>query len=129
MQKKSVLVKTESLAINDHQFTVEIADTNTKRAKGLSNRQKLAQNEGMLFIFPEADFHTFWMKGMNFPLDFIWINSNKIIDLSENIPNPEEDQHDLPVYRPKHPVDKVLEVNAGIIRKLNIRVGDIIEIN
>lgn len=116
--------------INDNKIKVEIADTQGKRSKGLGGRESLASDSGMLFIFPKEDKYPFWMKGLNFPLDFVWIKGDKVVDILQNIPPPAEGTKDesLPIYLPKEEVDKVLEVNAGTSERLNIKVGDKIEI-
>jgi len=43
-------------------FEIEVADTDKKRRKGLMYREKLAENSGMLFVFPKSDIRSFWMK-------------------------------------------------------------------
>lgn len=120
-----------NLQINDTTLKVELADTPTRRSKGLSGRTSLAQSEGMLFIFDKSDKHPFWMKGLTFPLDFIWIQDEKIVDILENIsfPSPGQPDSSIPIYSAKVEVDKVLEVNAGTVKRLNIKVGDIIKID
>ncbi|MDD5590195.1 MAG: DUF192 domain-containing protein [Candidatus Portnoybacteria bacterium] len=106
-------------------IAVKFADDPRERARGLSGRDSLDQNQGMLFIFEKPDLYGFWMKDMKFPLDFIWISGNKITDLSENIPYPRENSYlNLPKYQPKEPVDKVLEINAGLVEKYGIKIGD-----
>ena len=116
----------KQLRINDVSLKVEVADTQAKRSKGLSGRQSLASDEGMLFIFPKLDKYPFWMKGLSFPLDFIWIKENKIVDLLQNIQPPAAGQTDasLPIYQAKEDIDKVLEVAAGTAQRLNVKVGD-----
>ena len=116
-------------AIIKAQISIELADTKEKRNLGLGGRESLATDAGMLFVYDNTDKHTFWMKGMRFPLDFIWINENRIVDLLPNIPNPTKDQSDdsLTRYQSTVVVNKVLEVNAGFIKNHNIRVGDKIE--
>ena len=118
------------LQINGGKLKVEIADTQVKRSKGLGGRQRLGENEGMLFIFQRLDKYPFWMKGLNFPLDFIWIKGDRVVDILENVPPPLSGQSDssLPRYLPKVEVDKVLEVNSGTIHRLNIKSGDIIKL-
>ncbi|EKD25527.1 MAG: hypothetical protein ACD_80C00031G0001 [uncultured bacterium (gcode 4)] len=111
--------------INNQRINVEIADTDSLRSKGLSGRKSLDQNAGMLFIFPKTAIYSFWMKEMNFPLDIIWINGETIEDITENIPNTKyKELSELPLYSPKVPVDKVLEVNSGTVKLLNIKIGD-----
>lgn len=123
--------KFSELIINETKLKVEIADTPTKRSKGLSGRESLGQDEGMLFLFSSSQKHSFWMKGIKFPLDFIWINENEVVDITANAQPPASDQKDgnLPVYSPKVEVDKVLEVNSGLVERLKIKVGDMIKIS
>ena len=110
------------IGVNDISFQVQVADTPRERAKGLSGRESLAEEEGMLFVYEEAGRYSFWMKGMQFPLDFIWIKGDRVVDLDRNV-LPGEVQ--LPkTISPKVKVDKVLEVKAGSIEEYNIEVGD-----
>ena len=114
------------ITINQAKIKVEIADSQAKRSKGLGGRASLPEDEGMLFIFQSEDRFPFWMKGVNFPLDFIWIKGSQVVDLSENIPpaDPGVKDETLPIYTPKVAVDKVLEVKAGTVARLQIKVGD-----
>lgn len=129
IQKAELVIKdsenNQKVAVN-----VDIADTDSERRQGLGGRSSLPENEGMLFVFDSERVPVFWMKGLNFNLDFLWIKGNKIVDLAENIPKPQENvlDNDLPRYQPNSPVDKVLEVNSGFIGKNNIQIGDTIEL-
>lgn len=118
------------LKINGTTLKVEIADSVSKRAKGLAGKESLASDEGMLFIFDNEGSHPFWMKGLKFPLDFIWIKNNKVVEVMSNIPAPKTGQkdEDLPIYQSKEAVDKVLEVNGGTADRLQIKVGDTISL-
>ncbi len=123
--------KFATLQINNASLKVEIADNVSKRSKGLAVRQSLGESEGMLFVFERSDKYPFWMKGLKFPLDFVWIKGDKIVDITENVPPPQSGQADssLTIYSPKVEVDKVLELNAGTVKKLDIKVGDIIKLS
>lgn len=120
----------KELEINNNKIIVEVADTQEKRNRGLGGREDLAPDEGMLFVFSNVDKYSFWMKGLRFPLDFVWIRGDKVVDLIENVPPPTPGQKDdtLPIYQPKESIDKVLEIPAGSIQRLNIKVGDTIKI-
>lgn len=111
----------KTISINDHELRVELADTPAKQSQGLSGRESLPNNQGMLFIFDNYTQPGFWMKDMQFPLDIIWIRDNMIIDITENIPVPENNQ--LINYYPSEPINYVLEVNAGWVNKNNIKIG------
>jgi len=114
------------IEINGKEIKVEIADSSQERSKGLGGRESLASDSGMLFIFPDKGQYSFWMKGLKFPLDLIWIRDDAIVDIIENVPSPGPNQQDedLPIYQSRIEVDKVLEVNAGVVERYQIKVGD-----
>ena len=103
-------------------FTVEVADTIALRAKGLSGHAPLGAKNGMLFIFKSPSSGAFWMQGMLFPLDFVWIKNGIVKGVTENARPMKEIGYKL--YYPPLPVDNVLEVYAGTVKKFGIRVGD-----
>jgi len=103
---------------------VELAQTSEEQAKGLSGRQTLGANSGMLFIFSSPGNYAFWMPEMNFPLDIIWMDgARRVIGVTENAP-PLSDKTKPVLYRPPSPAQYVLEVNAGFARRHGIKVGD-----
>ena len=112
--------------IDNHIFYVDVAVTPAQKELGLGYRDSMAQDHGMLFPYDHPEQYSFWMKGMRFPLDMIWIRDKTIIDITKNIPIATSDY--LPTYSPHVPADKVLEVNAGTTDRLNIKVGDAIKI-
>lgn len=124
-------VKKAEVVIKDTEVEVEIADTPDKRAVGLGDKRNLASDSGMLFVFPEESIYSFWMKGLAFPLDFLWIRDNKVVDLTLNVPPqaPGQPDEELPIYQPKEPVDQVLEVHAGFVEKNGVVIGDMIQVN
>lgn len=107
-------------------LNVEIADTNEKRNRGLGFRASLATDSGMLFIHETPKKYTYWMKGMEIPLDIMWIMDDTIADIIPNIPPPIEGQSEetLERYSSTVEVNKVLETNAGFVQNYNIQVGD-----
>ena len=109
--------------INKIAITIEIADEPNEQSRGLSGRDSLEENGGMLFVFPESEKYSFWMKEMRFSLDLIWIDENKIItDITKNV-SPDT----FPAtFSPSSPVKYVLEVNAGWSDRHNIKVGNIV---
>jgi uncharacterized protein len=119
----------KALLVKGIRLNIEVAQTPEERKQGLGGRQSLASDSGMLFIFPEEKIHTFWMKGLSFPLDFIWIRSGKVVDITKNAqpPAPGTADQDLPIYVPREPVTRVLEVNAGFVDTFGIKIGDRIE--
>lgn len=126
-----VNVPSQSLVVNGTTLKVEIADEESERNKGLSGRESLGTDSGMLFVYDKPGNHTFWMKGMKFALDFIWIRGDIVTEVTENVPPPAANTSDgnLSLYSAKNNVDKILEVNAGVVKKLNIKEGDKIILN
>lgn len=112
------------IQIGKTRLTVEMVTGAQAISRGLSDRDVLG-SDGMLFVLPERTVPTFWMKGMRFDLDFVWIDGTHVVDVTENV----SAQHGVPeyqlkVYSPKAVVTHVLEMNAGEISKRQIHVGD-----
>lgn len=116
------------LQVGSTTVRVEVRDDEQGRNLGLSGRETLGEDEGMLFVFDQPAAHEFWMKDMNFPLDFVWINDGRVMDLSEHIPAPDKLTNEPPMMvRPNSPANWVLEVNSGWVELNQIRVGDRVE--
>ncbi len=114
--------KLRHIVVGDHDFWVQVADTPLEKSRGLSGRESLPDNQGMLFVYKEPQRVSFWMKDMLIPLDFIWVRSGEVIRVDENV-----SRKNLPPpasITPKKKVDTVLEVNAGTIEKYDIKVGN-----
>lgn len=123
-------VKLAQVEVDGAVLNVEIADTPATRSEGLGGRENLASDSGMLFIFDSIGQYSFWMKGLKFPLDFIWIKDGVVVDITKNVPPPTLSQKDasLPTYQPKVAVDSMLEVNAGTVDRLSIQTGDKVKV-
>jgi uncharacterized protein len=103
-----------------HIFSVEIADTEAAREKGLMFRKKLPEGEGMLFDFHHEQDVSFWMKNTYIPLDMIFIQGNgRILRIAENT-EPLSTQ----IIPSGGPVLAVLEVIGGTAHDLGIAPGD-----
>lgn len=101
--------------------------TQSDEARGLSGYKHLEANEGMLFLYSgKKKQPSFWMKGMAFPLDLIWIKDHKIVQINHVVmpPKPGEKDAHLPRYTSKMPVDAVLEIRGGQANKDSLQVGD-----
>ncbi len=107
---------------NGSVIRVEVADTPEKRRLGLARRDYLRAGWGMLFIFESRVPHRFWMKDMRFPIDIIWLDNHRIIDLALNV-NPPEKGKSPPVYIPRAPANFVLELSAGQASELGLVLG------
>lgn len=110
-----------TLTIGPTTVQVEVADTDEERTLGLSGRESLVENSGLLFVFETEGYHGIWMKDMNFPIDIAWLDKNKkIIHIEHNV-SPETYPK---VFNPPTPSLYVLETNAGFFQKFNIGVGN-----
>jgi len=116
------------ISLGNSEFISRIAVSIYAKQKGLSGSQPLKENEGMLFVFSSAKRHVFWMKGMTFGLDFIWIRENRIVEITKDVLPPTETS--IPrVIRPSMSADMVLEIPAGSADKFGIEEGMSISIS
>ena len=108
-------------------FKIEVVSTPEEFSKGLMFRENLEKDSGMLFIFPEENFHSFWMKNTLIPLDIIWINSDKEIVFIKHDAKPCQ-ENNCESFTPNETAKYVLELNAGTAEKINLSVEDNIKI-
>lgn len=107
------------------EIKIELADDPQEQIQGLSGRASLGENEGMLFIYQNELVPNFWMKGMNFAIDIVWVKDNEVVDITPNAtPEPGVEEKDLKRYRPKEPINKVLELPAGWGERNNLKIKD-----
>lgn len=104
----------------------EIVSDAADMQKGLSNRESLEKDKGMLFVFSEPGQTAFWMKDMKFPLDIIWIQDNEVVDIAANLPPLAGDY--VATYSPRVPAKYALEVNAGFAAEHGVKIGDKVNI-
>ena len=103
-------------------FTVEIADTETLRQRGLMFRQRLPEDRGMLFAYDKPRIVAMWMKNTLIPLDMAFIRADGTIAyVAENaVPK------SLDAIGVSEPVLAVLEVAGGTAKRIGLRAGDIV---
>jgi len=104
-------------------LNIEIADDDYQTQTGLMYRNSMKDNEAMLFVFPDEDYRSFYMKNTKFPLDIIYISEDKkVVSIQENA------QPMLETSLPSDaPAKYVLEVNAGLAKAWQLRAGDTME--
>ena len=119
--------KLARLRVGKAYFEVDVARSESERAKGLSDRQTLESGTGMLFVFVLPDNYSFWMRGMEFPLDFVWISGGRVVEISTGIPAPKEGESPMSIT-PVREVEWVLEINSGEVERNDIKPGDIVEL-
>ena len=115
--------KTEKgeLVVGGKTFSVEIADNAITLERGLSLHPPIRDDEGMFFIFPKPYNYGFWMKEMLFPLDIVWIDPDfRIIYIEHSLATSTYPQSFFPNGQALY----VLEVNAGQMDALGVKIGD-----
>jgi len=119
-----------TVTVDGTTFKVEVADSPLRRMKGLSGREDLPEDKGMLFVFDPKEIPHFWPKGIKFPIDLIWIDDDTVVEVDENAEQEKNTVIDgMNIYSPDQIVDKVLQINAGLAKRLNINAGSRIELN
>ena len=115
-----------SISVGSAEVAVTVADTSESRTSGLSFRDKLGANEGMLFVFGEDQPYGFWMKDMRFSIDIIWFDANRRLVFVKERAEPSSYPA---VFIPSTPARYVLEVPAGFFSLHKLKVGDSFEIH
>jgi uncharacterized membrane protein (UPF0127 family) len=114
-----------TIHLGDGVFTTRVAKTQDEREKGLSGTRSLRDDQAMLFVFDRDDKWPIWMKGMNYPIDIVWLNKDKhVVYIVKNAP-PESYPYDQ--FVPKQDARYVIELAAGTVVKKTISTEDIAE--
>ena len=123
-----ILYKPKSeLCFNEKCIEIEIMQSPEERALGLMYRQKISEDQGMLFIFDQPLKVNFWMKNVQFSIDMIFIDeTNTIVHIEKNVPPCHKDP--CPTYSSISEVKYVVEVVSGFCDKFNVKTNQTIEV-
>lgn len=110
--------KLYEIKINGKSIYVEVVSTQSKRMLGLMFREKLNKDQGMLFIYPQDQYLSFWMKNTKIPLSIAFINSSGEITQIESM-----SPYSLTSHVSKDKGRYALEMEEGWFRKNGISVG------
>jgi uncharacterized membrane protein (UPF0127 family) len=111
--------------LSGHQFEAEVADSVVERTRGLSGRDDLAANAGLLFVFDKDGRYCFWMKDMKFSIDIIWLDKDgKVV---HKVPHASPDTYPQE-FCPPQEARYAFEVNAGTTDRLSVSNGDVTQI-
>jgi len=109
------------ITIKGQRLALEIVDTPQAMSLGLGGRDALPWGRGMLFPYAQPGFPRFWMRGMRFDIDIVWLRDGRIVDISHRVAHvPGEDG---PTVQPSQLCDAVLEVPAGYASANGWRIG------
>ncbi|MBW3568736.1 DUF192 domain-containing protein [Candidatus Parcubacteria bacterium] len=112
-------VSCEGLEIKNSCLALERVETNQARVKGLSDREGLPDNTGMLFVFEAPAEQCFWMKDMRFDIDIIWTNQAKQIIKIEKAVSPDSYPKSFCAEDTKY----VLEFDGGFAEEYGLKTG------
>ncbi|MEQ3625932.1 MAG: DUF192 domain-containing protein [Celeribacter sp.] len=101
-------------------FNVAVADDPQKRAQGLMHVERMARSTGMIFLYPEPQPASFWMKNTLIPLDMIFVGADGVIRTVHENAVPQ----DLTPIPGGDDIVAVLEINGGLSRALGLEAGD-----
>lgn len=111
---------TSTIGAPKGKINVEVSDTANKQELGLGGRAFLPIDAGMLFIFDRPNIQSFWMKDMHFPIDILWVDSNKrVVGIVRSL-SPESFPNSV---SSSQPVKYVLELNADASQSFGITIG------
>lgn len=113
---------TYPLKIRNHEIRVEVADTEDARRQGLMFRERLGENAGMIFLYPQAEVTAMWMRNTRMPLSVAFIDGRgRILNIEDMVPFSED------AHSSRGAAAYALEVNRGWFGKRGIRAGDRVE--
>lgn len=126
---KSVQFNKKNISVGKVKIEAEIAQTSEQHEHGLMFRTSLKKNSGMLFIFPNSEVRSFWMKNTFIPLTIAYFDENKkLLEMIDMQPTKSEMIQNPIVYPSSKPAKYALEMSLGWFQKNNIKVGDILKI-
>lgn len=128
----------ERVTIDGETFTLELAADGAKRERGLSGRETIPADGGMLFVFPLPRVQRFWMKDCLAPIDIIYLDAAGRVVATYHMPvePPKgEDENQgayegrLPGYSSRFPSQYVIELAGGTLEGLEVSEGDKIDLD
>ncbi|MFM6310706.1 MAG: DUF192 domain-containing protein, partial [Dolichospermum sp.] len=111
----------------DVKIELEVAKTPEQQMMGLMYRPTLADNRGMLFVFPSLQPVKFWMKNVPVALDMVFIKEGVVEYIQKSAPPCS--QEPCPTYGPPVLIDQVIELRSGRAGELNLQIGDHVKVD
>lgn len=106
--------------LGTHTVRVQVAKNPDELTKGLSGAARLDDDQGMLFVFDHADQWPVWMKDMQFSIDIVWLDDQRLVVAIKRNVSPDTYPE---LFRPGKPARYVLELPAGYVDKYGVGVG------
>jgi uncharacterized membrane protein (UPF0127 family) len=111
------------MRIGKQTYNLEVARTETQQEKGLMKRDSMPDDHGMIFVFPDEEMRSFWMKNTRFPLDILFVGAGgKVVSI-----------HQMRAYDESNtssdlPAQYAIELNKGQAGASGVKVGDVLDI-
>jgi uncharacterized protein len=122
--------KESMVTFKNRTFIVEIADDDAERARGLMFRDAMPEDHGMLFVFNDLAPRAFWMHNCKISLDILYFDADlKLVSASENVPPCNLPPEQCPNYPSAAPAKYVLELNAGMAKRLGWKTNDVLTLD
>ena len=120
----------KTVGVGKDDLIVWVAENQEAWTQGLSGTEiETLEADGMLFVFPDEQIRNFWMQGMNYSLDVVWIANGKIVKISEDVPMPVGEENIPHMSSDPFEIDQVLEVPSGMVSAQGWQGGDLVVIN
>ena len=116
-------LSTQIIDLDGKKIEVEIADTSSSREKGLMGRDHLESGKGMLFVFSESQYVSFWMKNTKIPLSIGFFDEEKKLFQTLDMPIFKEKKKNYPIFQSDQPALYALEVPIGWFQENKIEIG------
>ncbi len=117
-----------SATIGHEVYNLEVARSDDARTNGLSNRDNLDDDGGMLFVFDSSDYHSFWMKNTHITLEIIWLDENFTIVDNKVMVVENDPANPVASYKPQAPALYAVEIKP-IVDIDSVNIGDKVEIS
>ncbi len=105
------------------QFTIELADDDAERGRGLMFRESMPQRAGMLFVYERPQSVSFWMRNTLIPLDMIFVDKTGIVQRVHSNAVPLDE---TPIFGGDN-ILAVLEINGGLALQYGIAAGTLLQ--
>ena len=119
----NTLLPTVQMKLGGRTFTLEVADSDPERNRGLMQRDYMPADHGMIFIFPDQQERSFWMANTRIPLDIIYLDSfGRIVSIHQMKP------YDRSSTTSAAPAQYAIELNQGLAFRIGLKPGDAVSI-
>lgn len=115
-----------TVQIEKHPYRVAVASTPQEQERGLMFQKSLPERTGMLFPIQPSRPVAFWMKNTLIPLDMLFIQNNRVVEIVHNVQPCKADP--CSIYRSKAPVDAVIELPGGTAHKDRLKLGASVQV-